>query len=123
MPCSSAWPMLSERRQRGGRQVRHDFVLGARQAGEERQVGRQLVAGRQRRQPLGAIEEQRRRVGQHGERRLRLLADVHQPLLGRANFRHEHLEPRMKLHSRFASDRLDPRLRSGILPIPSAYYS
>ena len=118
MPCSSAWPMLwNDGSVAGGRSG--TISCWARvSAGEERQIGRQLVAGRQRRQPLGAIEEQRRRVGQHGERRLRLFADAHQPLLGGANFRHEHLEPRMKLHSRFASDRLDPRLRSAILPYP-----
>ena len=82
MPCSSACPMRSNDGSAGVRQVLRDLVLGARQPREERQIGRQLVPGRQGGQPLGAVEEQRRRIGEDGERRLRLLADIHQPSLG-----------------------------------------
>ena len=43
----------------------------------------------------------------------RPLADIHQPLLGRANVRHEHLEPRMELQSRIPAGCMAPAVTAG----------
>jgi hypothetical protein len=72
-------------------------MLRSRHQRREIQVRLELVPRRERGKALRAIEEQGSGIGEDGERWFRLLSDVEQPLLGSADLRHEHLEPRITL--------------------------
>src|SRR5262245_66637768 len=63
-----------ERRQRRCRQARLNLMLGARQDGKKGEIGPEVVGGRERGEAPGAVEEERGRIGEDSEGRLRFLA-------------------------------------------------
>ena len=109
MPCASACATCSGGGSAGSGQVALNVVL-QRASGWRETADRapSSLLGASARQPLRPIEEQRRRIGEDGEGRLRFLPDIHQARFRATDFRHEHLGPRIALDFAWATPRPSP---------------